>query len=292
MNRLNVVKSLNEDSNPIAYYYNNNERYFVEITDKPTINTELSKLDNESLKKILKDDIKNIPAIINLLQEKLLNEGNISDNGKKFELNINDLNDSIMFLPDIKKEREMVYMFGPSGSGKSFLTKLYALEYNKFYPDNQIFVVSRIKDDPSFEGLEYIHIPINKEILSNIDVTTFNDSLVIFDDTETQDKPTNRLIDSLKDLIAQEGRHYKVSMIITTHMACNYNRTRIILNECHKYVIFPQSNGVKQMQNMFCTYGGLSKEKFLSIKSEFSRWCMLNITYPNYLVYSNKIELL
>lgn len=292
MNRLNVVKSLNEDSQPIAYYYNGNERYFVEITNKATINTELSKLDNESLKKILKDDVRNIPAIINLLQEKLLNDGNISDEGKKFELNINDTPESVMFLPDIKKEREMVYMFGPSGSGKSYLTKLYAIEYNKFYPDNEIFVISRIKDDPSFEGMVYTHIPINKDILSSVDVDTFSNSLVIFDDTETSDKPTNKIMDGIKDLIAQEGRHYNVSMIITTHMACNYNRTRIILNECQKYVIFPQSNGQKQMQNMFCTYGGLSKEKFISIKKSISRWCMLNISYPNYLVYMNKIELL
>ena len=118
-------------------------------------------------------------------------------------------------------------------------------------------------------------------------------NIISKNDTETpNDKAVMKLIDNLKDLISMEGRHYNITMIITTHQACNYNRTRLILNECQKYVIFPQGNGKKQMENMFCKYGGLTKNQFMQVLQLKSRWCMLNTSYPNYIVYETGLALM
>jgi energy-coupling factor transporter ATP-binding protein EcfA2 len=199
----------------------------------------------------------------------------------------------VMFMPTLDKERELIYVFGPSGSGKSYLSKMYAILYKKFNKGNDVFVLSHVKNDPSFEGMKYQHIPIDKEILDNTDLDTFKDSLVIFDDTDTpKDKEMQKIIDSLKDDIAQRGRHHNISAIFTTHMACNFMRTRVLLSECDKFVIFPGSGGNKQQEYMVCNYGGMPKSFFNNLKSYKSRWLMFNVRYPNYVVHQSGVELL
>jgi len=199
----------------------------------------------------------------------------------------------VMFMPTLTKERELIYIFACSGAGKSYLTKQYAILYKKFNKGNDVFVLSHVKDDPSFEGMIYTHIPIEMDILNSLDLETFRDSLVIFDDTDTpKDKELQKEIDSLKDDIAQRGRHQNISAIFTTHMACNFLRTRVLLSECDKFVIFPGAGGKKQQEYMVCNYGGMPKSFFANLKDYRSRWVMFNVRYPNYVVHQSGVEIL
>lgn len=214
----------------------------------------------------------------------------LNNNNTEFRTNKN----NVMFLPDFSKEREMLYIFGPSGSGKSWLTRNYAMEFKARRPNYDIFLFSKIEDDPSLVGLDFTPIDVNdEELLSSISLDTLKDSLVILDDTESlESRECEKLLWCIKNQIAQEGRHYNISCIITTHQALQYNKTRLLLNECSKYVIFPQSGGQRQAQNMFTLYGGLSREEFSRIKKIPSRWVMLSVTYPNYIVYENGMKLI
>jgi hypothetical protein len=287
--RLRILKNLDAASNPIAVFEDDHKiRRFIEYSeiDEPTVG-DLDTLSGDEIKRLLKTT--DVCKLLKTLEDKLMEDRYISENRKIVRLN----NKSMMFMPDFKKERELLYIYGPSGSGKSFLTSKYCKEFKLVKPDYEIFLISVVKDDPSLD-FNYIHIPLVHDIIVNIDLESLRNSLVIFDDTDTpNDKAMSRLINSLKDDIAQTGRHYNISAIITTHMACNYNKTRVLLSECQKYIIFPSSSGGKQMKNMFCTYGGISPKKFdLEIKKVPSRWCMLNTSYPNYLIYDNMVELL
>ena len=288
--RLEVLRQLKDDSKPIAVF-NDGKRRFIEITDKPKGTSGAEKLAEQDIGQILKSN--DTAKIIKLLEDKLVQSRYLDEDEKIFTLTDDDKPKSVMFMPDFSKERELLYVFGPSGSGKSTLAKKYAKEFKLGRPDYTIFLLSKISDDESLDGIEFTHIPLEEDVLRDLEPKSFQDSLVIFDDTDTpSNKAVTKLVDGIKDEIAQEGRHYNVSAIYTTHQALGYNRTRIILNECQKYIIFPQSSGQKQMKSMFTTYGGLENNKFLQIKKEPSRWCMLNINYPNYLVYDNKVELL
>ena len=101
-----------------------------------------------------------------------------------------------------------------------------------------------------------------------------------------------KLVDSIKDDIAQRGRHHNISAIFTTHMACNFMRTRILLSECDKFVIFPGAGGAKQQEYMIVNYGGMPKSFFNNIKNYKSRWLMFNVRYPNYIVHQSGVEVL
>jgi len=283
---INIITELTKESKPVAVFEENENRVFVGLDE----NNQLDKYKNmtaEEFKEMIFSGGTN-NQIISRINATRLTDKYVTDDGQFMKIN----NKSMMFLPDFSKERELILIFGPSGSGKSYLTSKFVNEFKKGRPTYDTFLFSRLEDDPSLD-FEYTHVPLDAEILENVDVESLENSIVIFDDTETpNDKTVMKLIDNLKDLISMEGRHYNITMIITTHQACNYNRTRLILNECQKYVIFPQGNGKRQMQNMFCTYGGMSKNQFEKVLQLKTRWCMLNTSYPNYIVYETGLALM
>ena len=283
---IECISEIGKSDKPIAVFEEFDKRRFVGLTEN-SMTDKYKNMSGEELKDLIFSNNTN-KDIVKTINNTRLTDKYVADGGKIMTIK----NKSMMFLPDFSKERELIYIFGPSGSGKSFLTSRFVKEFKLGRPDYDVFLFSRLSEDSSLD-FDYNHIDMDEEVLSNIDVESLENSIVIFDDTETpNDKKVMKLVDNLKDLIAQEGRHYNITMIVTTHMACNYNRTRIILNECQKYVIFPRGNGVKQMMNMLCDYGGLSQHQFEMVRKLDTRWCMLNTSYPNYIVYQSGITML
>ena len=56
-------------------------------------------------------------------------------------------------LPDDKKTRQINYVSGQSGSGKTYWIKKYLQEYKKLYKSNEIYVFSPFDEDVSFDGI-------------------------------------------------------------------------------------------------------------------------------------------
>lgn len=284
-----LSRNLPKNKDVIATFSDNTRYVYYQESKEDELMKKLKKMDPAKIKKMITEGDLDKEEILNLLESNDKANKYLSDNKKTFEYREKD----VMVMPTITKERELIYVFGVSGSGKSYFTKMYAKLYKKVNKKNEIFVISCVKNDPSFEGMKYTHIPLDMEILEKIDLETFQDSLVIFDDCDTpKDKPMMKLIDSMKDDIAQRGRHHNVSAIFTTHMACNFLRTRVLLSECDKFVIFPGSGGIKQQEYMVVNYGGMDKSFFKTIKDLKSRWICFNVRYPNYIVYQNGVKLL
>ena len=61
--------------------------------------------------------------------------------------------------------RDIVYISGPQGSGKSTYTKNYITQFNKLF-DKDIFLISRIKNDSSFADLDLIQLDLHEGIIS------------------------------------------------------------------------------------------------------------------------------
>ncbi len=259
----------------------NNEKNFVYLKEKSEKKKNIRDIPPKKLKEMLINGDDDIIYFKN-------DDDHMEDENQKFEYFEKD----VMFMPTLTKERELLYIFGPSGSGKSFLSKKYAILYKKYKKGNDVFVLSHVKNDKSFDGMIYKHIPIEREILDNVDLETLADSLVIFDDCDSRDKELQKMVDALKDDIAQRGRHHNISAIFTTHMACNFLRTRVLLSECDKFIVFPGSGGKKQQEYMVVNYGGMAKSFFNSLGGYRSRWLMFNVRYPNYIVHDHGVELL
>ena len=86
-----------------------------------------------------------------------------------YELALDDEDDDEEFqiVPNSKQERDILYIIGKSGSGKSYYAMQYAKEYKKRHPHNPIYVFSeKPKDTESLDKIGEIHrIKIGKNLL-------------------------------------------------------------------------------------------------------------------------------
>ncbi|MEI7670080.1 MAG: hypothetical protein WCJ33_08365 [Pseudomonadota bacterium] len=193
-------------------------------------------------------------------------------------------NETFQLIPS-DRERDILYVTGASGSGKSWFCKNYIMEYIKSHPKNPIYVFSSIGDDKSIDSIKNLkRVQINDpEFLEDdIDLTEFKDSLVLFDDTDCiRNKHIKDKVDGILNMILETGRHQNISVIYTSHIACNGKSTRTILNEAHSYTIFPLSLGNRTMKNLLDSYLGLDTAQIKNIKKmKGGRHVTILKTYP------------
>lgn len=194
-----------------------------------------------------------------------------------------------------KDFREIIYIYGASGCGKSALCRQYIDEYRLEFPGNSVYLFSLKDGDVTLEDKGVIKIPNQLDILKNIDIETLKDTLVIFDDCEGYDKSiTNeqKEIFRIQDNIAQIARDRRIFCIVTTHLACKGNKTKIILNECHKIISFPGRVPLRSFKYLMEQYGGLDAKEVKKIWSIPSRWVCINKENPRYVLYEEGCQIL
>lgn len=193
--------------------------------------------------------------------------------------------------------RECIYVAGPSGSGKSTYVSKYAKNYNSEFPNNDIFVFSRVDRDPTLDRIRKMkRILIDDELLTDpLQASDFKDCLIIFDDIDTiPNKEIKKAIVKLREDILETGRHSNIYVAITNHMIANYQETRKLLNESHQITVFPKSGGKEQIKKVFNYYIGLEKKKIDTILNDSteSRWITLCKHAPMYILTEKSIFLI
>lgn len=202
------------------------------------------------------------------------------------------------------KTREVIYIAGPSGVGKSTQSRSLIEVYHELFPDSPIFLFSKLTDDPAFDDLQkngiISRVVLNEQIIENpIEVLDEIDpkegALFVFDDTDTiTNKDIMQQISNLKRDIMEVGRHSNIYSIQTSHLinGTNKNDTRYILNELSKMIIFPGSGGYKQQRYVLENYWGLNKKQIEKILSTKSRWLCISKNYPQYVLTETECYLL
>lgn len=223
-------------------------------------------------------------------KNKTLCIGNANDCVNSFkEFHICNENEHFQQIPNKNTERNILYITGSSGSGKSYYTAQYVKEYKKLFPKREIYLFSSVGDDSQLDKLKVKRIKLNNDLLNEtLTAQDFKDSLVIFDDTDAiTNKTLKNKVNSILDSILQTGRHYNVSCILTFHTATGGRDTKMILNETHSITIFPHNIGGRSSKYLLDGYLGLDKHEISAIKKNPSRWVSILKTYPK-IVLSDK----
>jgi hypothetical protein len=200
-------------------------------------------------------------------------------------------NKTMEILPDIN--RQIIYIAGPSGVGKSYFTSKYCEKYHKIFSENDIYLFSRKNEDPAFDKHKYIkRILIDESFIDDpIHPEELKNALVIFDDSHTfRGKLKKEIMNTQTDLM-DLGRAGNTNMIITSHLMTNYAETRSVLNECSAIVVYPESGSYHQMKYTLCTYFNIDKNDIKKILKLKSRWCYIN-KFPKYAVHEGGIFVL
>jgi ABC-type dipeptide/oligopeptide/nickel transport system ATPase component len=192
-------------------------------------------------------------------------------------------------IPNKSKERDVLYIFGQSGSGKSYYIQQYLKVYHKTFPKNDVYMFSSIDKDPAFDKMEYLkRIKIKEDAFMGADLTSkeFENSLCIFDDVDviTIKKVRVKVMNLLNNLL-ETGRHTKTSVIYTSHLSSNGLESRRILNEAHSITLFPANLNGKSSKYFLDNYLGLTKEQIKKVKDISSRAITVVKSYPQVILY-------
>ena len=207
-----------------------------------------------------------------------------------------ELDDSGLFEllpnPDPKK-REVFYVTGQSGSGKSFIAKQYADYYHKLFPSRGVYLISKLQEDETLDKLKFLkRINIDSLVNDFPELDEFRDCLVIFDDYNTLTKEQEKAVLKLIDDLAIMGRHTVTSMMVLTHHTTNYKETRLILLECTNIVVFPQSTPPHALKHLLTSYVGIDEKDLKRYKKFGSRWLMFSKHFPSFMISQRDAELL
>jgi hypothetical protein len=198
-------------------------------------------------------------------------------------------------IPDIDpKKRQVWYVAGQSGSGKSYFARGIAEHYKKLFPEREVYLISKLEYDETLDKMK-IGKPKRISIQSLVDdypsIEEFKDCLIIFDDWDTLDKPFYGAVHKLIEDLAIQGRHTRTSMLILSHYLTNYSKTRLILGEAQYLVLYPLATSQKALKYVCEHYGGLDKEDMCGLKKR-GRWVLIHKNYPSYIISAHEANML
>ena len=155
------------------------------------------------------DERSNVKAVY----EKMLKD---AENNKMIELD-----DEAMFelLPSSNPNtREVWYICGQSGSGKSYIAKTLANYYHKLFPERGVYLVSKLNKDETLDALKFIkRVNIQSFVDDYPTLEEFQDCMLICDDYDTLTGEAEKVISKIIDDIAIQGRHTNTTMLCLSH---------------------------------------------------------------------------
>lgn len=199
-------------------------------------------------------------------------------------------NDDYLQICPRGKERDVIYISGSSGAGKSHFAALFTLEYMAENPKNPVYLFSSINRDKCLDALasKGLKRVLLGEDFVNTDfvLSDFEDSLLIFDDIDViVDRGLKAKLYQILNNLLMTGRHSKTSIIFTSHIATNGKDTKVLLAECTHLVCFPKMMNGRSRDYLLKSYIGLNTKEIAEILKLRSRAVVFIRGYPQVVVY-------
>jgi hypothetical protein len=192
--------------------------------------------------------------------------------------------------------REVWYIAGPSGSGKSYIAKGLVERYRKQFPDREVFLVSKLQEDDTLDstkGGPLIRLNLEKLVATPIEnLDDLENCMIVFDDYDTFTQPYAKVVNKLIDDIATMGRHSNTTMLCLSHYLSNYAKTRLLLCEATHFVLYPAATGNHALSYLLQTYLGFDKEETAALRKIRSRWICIHKNFPQWVVSEHMAKLL
>lgn len=191
-------------------------------------------------------------------------------------------------------KREVYYIAGASGSGKSYIARQLAEGYKKMFPSREVYLVSKLNEDSTLDTMK-IGKPKRIRVETLVDdypaLEEFKDCMMIFDDYDTFTGAEGKVVQQLIDDLAIQGRHTNTTMLCLTHYITNYKKTRLLLNEATHFVIYPQATSYHALKYLLTTHIGMDAEEVKRLR-KLGRWICVSKNFPQYLISQHFAKIL
>lgn len=194
-------------------------------------------------------------------------------------------------------KRDVFYISGKSGSGKSYISTQIIENYHKLYPERHLYLISKLEEDETIDKVKapLKRIPVEL-FIENFNINNFNNCLIMLDDYDTiEGKAGKALQEIIKDICIMGRKHNdsqgNITLILATHYLTNYSKTRLILNEATHFIVYPQNTSHHQLKYLLQNYIGLDEKETKKLK-KLGRWVCFKVGFPQYMISQNEIKLL
>ena len=196
--------------------------------------------------------------------------------------------DSNMMLSAGKK-RNRLFIVGASGCGKSTFLASYVKDFLKINPNFKIILFSDVdvSGDKVLSKLDIIRVNLDEKLIEKpIEPHELANSIVIFDDIDSiQNKKIRVAVESLQDsMFLQGSSKNNIEVIVTRHASSDYRATRVCLQNCTGFVLFPAS---KVSLPFTLKKFGLGNKEVIRIMSLPTRWAVLLTSHPMTVLYQS-----
>ena len=204
-------------------------------------------------------------------------------------------------LQPIPSEKHSLVTAGaPSGAGKSHSLAQYIKEYIKQKPKANIYLFSRVNEDPVLDQIKKIkRVPVDETFLPEegeapISASDFGDEpLIVFDDCDTiPDDTVKKAVLKLRDDCIEVIRHSGGRICAAVHQFQGYKNTRILLNETTDFIFFPGSGSKYGIEQTLKRYCGMDAKNIKKIMNLPSRWVWFKRNCPQCIIYETGAYLL
>ena len=119
-------------------------------------------------------------------------------------------------------------------------------------------------------------------------------SLVIFDDIDGLMKSQSDMIYTIMKSIGELGRRKNIDMIVCRHNFADGHRTKSIINEAQRFVIFPSGlskDSLKYMTNVKLDIPKATIDDIFRLQGRYS-WACIQTIFPKYYVTENSVTMI
>lgn len=187
-----------------------------------------------------------------------------------------------------------IFIAGFSGCGKSWITgKMMDDFYNRHKPKAKPIALFTATDkDENFGKIAnkacFHRIRLDEHLYDNpMDVETeLRDTLAVFDDYEQHKQP--HVVEAVNDIrrnCLNVGRKAGIPVIIVRQKLLDRHKTDVILNSVHAVAMFPHGASKFQANNYLERYLGMNKKEIQKVLKLSSRWIIVQINAPSFVLY-------
>jgi len=195
-------------------------------------------------------------------------------------------------IPNTKSERDTIYFCGPAGSGKSYAMASYLRNYKKAFKDRPIYLFSEKESDDVLDSIKEIkRVKMDQAMIDDpLDLKDFYDKpcCVVMDDIDSLEKRLKSAVYLLLNKLLKVGRSYQITVLMSSHAACDGKETKSMLNESSIICFYPTTYN-RSIKYLVENYIGFDKYDIAKMKSNKSRFCMYIKTYPSCILQQRNL---
>jgi len=184
-----------------------------------------------------------------------------------------------------------VYLAGQSYCGKSTMAAKLAQDWNQVFPKSKVAYISYNENDKACNDKKidnFLQIKIDENILKDpLELDEFHDKLCVFDDISAYGDPKIiKALEQFQTKCINAGRHKSIGTIICRQKLLDGWKSSDILNGIHQLITFPHSGSRFQLRNYLKSHLHLPKNKIDKILNVNSRWVLINLVNPVYVLHA------